>query len=80
VIIAVWFWRSSRAESPERAWHFTGAAVHTLLATCNITLWRIFVLCDVLALGYVSTTLHCLFAVLHLVAARSAAPPRLVHA
>jgi hypothetical protein len=79
VIIGIWLWRASRADSPERAWHLTGVAVHTLLATCNIALWRIFILCDVLILGYVSTALHILFAVLHLVAAKSAARPALAH-
>jgi hypothetical protein len=72
VIFAVWFWRASRSDHPERAWHLTAAAVHFLLATANISLWRIFILCDVLMLGYVSTALHCLFVVLQLVAARSA--------
>src|SRR5262245_53693763 len=61
VIIAVWFWRASRIENPDRAWHLTAAAVHTLLATANIALWRIFILCGVLILGYVSTSLHCVF-------------------
>jgi len=71
VILAIWFWRASRAESPDRSWHFTAFAVHTLLAACNISLWRIFILCDVLPLGYVSTSLHVIFAVLQLIAARS---------
>jgi hypothetical protein len=74
VILAIWFWRASRSQSPDRAWHLTAAAVHTLLAFANISLWRIFILCDVLTLGYVSTSLHCLFALLQLVAARSAQP------
>jgi hypothetical protein len=53
VILAIWFWRAGRADDPERAWHFTAAAAHALLAACNITLWSIFVICDVLTLGYV---------------------------
>ena len=77
VVIAVWLWRASRTENPDRAWHLTAAAVHTLLAMCNITLWRIFILCDVLTLGYVSTSLHCLFAMLQLVAARYASQAEL---
>ena len=68
-IIAFWLWRASRSMTPERAWHFTGAAVSTLLATCNIALWRIFILCDALMLGYVSTSLHVSFAVLQLLGA-----------
>src|SRR5262245_50715165 len=58
VILAIWLWRASRPQSPERAWHLTGAAVATLLAISNVTLWQIFVVCDVLMLGYVSTSLH----------------------
>jgi hypothetical protein len=41
VILAVWFWRASRADIPDRAWHLTAFAVHILLAACNISLWRI---------------------------------------
>jgi len=76
VILAIWFWRASRGQSPDRAWHLTAAAVHTFLAFANISLWRIFILCDVLTLGYVSTSLHCLFALLQLIAARSAQPAK----
>jgi hypothetical protein len=54
VVVAVWLWRSSRTENPDRAWHLTAAAVHTLLAT-----------------------LHCLFAMLQLVAARYASQAEL---
>src|SRR5262245_49766209 len=74
VILAIWFWRAGRSASPERAWHLTAAATHTLLAAANISLWRIFILCDVLILGYVSTALHCMFVALQLVAAKYAAP------
>src|SRR5262245_26101622 len=73
VILAVWFWRAGRSASPERAWHLTAAATHTLLAAANISLWRIFILCDVLILGYVSTALHCMFVALQLAAAKYAA-------
>jgi hypothetical protein len=76
VILAIWFWRAGRADDPERAWHFTAAATHALLAACNITLWSIFVICDVLTLGYVSTGVHCVFAVLQLWAALSVHPAR----
>jgi hypothetical protein len=72
VILAIWFWRAGRAAYPERAWHFTAAAAHSLLAGCNITLWSIFIICNVLTLGYVSTAIHCAFAVLQLWAASSA--------
>jgi len=77
VVIDVWFWCASLTENPDRARHLTAAAVHTLLAMCNITLWRIFILCEVLTLGYVSTSLHCLFAILLLVAARYASSAKL---
>jgi hypothetical protein len=75
VVLAVWFWRAGRAQSPDTAWHVTAAVVHAFLGACNIALWRIFVLADVLPLGYVSTALHIAFAVLQLVAARASAWP-----
>jgi hypothetical protein len=72
VVLAVWFWRWGCAASPDPAGHLTAAVVHAFLGTCNIALWRIFVVADVLALGYVSTALHIAFAVAQVVAARSA--------
>jgi hypothetical protein len=72
VILAIWFWRAGQTAHPERAWHFTAAAVHALLAGCNIALWSIFIICNVLTLGYVSTAVHCVFAVMQLWAALSA--------
>jgi hypothetical protein len=75
VVLAVWFWRAGRAPSPDPAWHLTAAVVHAFLGTCNIALWRIFIICDVLPLGYVSTALHIAFAVLQLAAFRSASRP-----
>jgi hypothetical protein len=63
-------WRASRTQSPGLASH--RAAVTTLLATSNIALWQIFVLCDVLMLGYVSTSLHIVFALLQFAAAVAA--------
>ena len=68
-ILAFWFLYVGRTQpSPARAWHFTGAAVHTLLGGSNIALWQMFILADMLVLGYVSTGVHIVFAVLQFVA------------
>ncbi|UHQ19026.1 hypothetical protein LVB87_12665 [Lysobacter sp. KIS68-7] len=66
-ILAFWFLRVSRTP-PERAWHFTASAVHTLLGSANIALWHIFTVGDAMVLGYVSTGMHIVFAVLQLFA------------
>lgn len=77
VIFALWFFHVGRTQaSPARAWHFTGAAVHTLLGGSNIALWQFFVFMDMLALGYISTGVHIVFAVLQLVAGSRAASTR----
>ena len=55
-----------------RPWHLTAAAVHLLLGTSNLVFWQIFVVGDLLAMGYVTTGLHGLFVVLELAAALSA--------
>ena len=68
-ILAFWFLYVGRTQaSPARAWHFTAAAVHTLLGASNIALWQFFVFMDMLPLGYVSTGVHIVFAVLQSVA------------
>ena len=59
--------------APQRKWHATGAAVHLLLGTCNLVLWQGFVVSDTLAMGYVATSFHWLFAALQ-VSAWLAAP------
>jgi hypothetical protein len=76
-ILAFWFLYVGRTQqAPARAWHFTGAAVHTLLGASNIALWHFFVLMDMLALGYVSTGVHIVFAMLQVVAGARAASSR----
>ena len=68
-IFAAWFLYVGRTQAaPARAWHFTGAAVHTLLGASNIALWQFFVFMDLLPLGYVSTAVHIVFAALQCVA------------
>lgn len=64
-IIGVLLWRAE----PLRAWHLTAAAVHVLLGTSNLVFWGIFVVSDMLAMGYVTTALHGLFTGLQLFAA-----------
>ena len=77
-LFAFWFFYVGRTQaSPARAWHFTGSAVHTLLGASNIALWHFFVFMDMLVLGYVSTAVHIVFAVLQFaVGVRAASSPR----
>jgi hypothetical protein len=64
-IIGVLLWRAE----PLRSWHLTGAAVHVLLGTANLVFWQIFIAADMLAVGYVTTSLHWTFATLQLASA-----------
>ena len=57
-IIGVLLWRAE----PLRTWHLAAAAVHVLLGTANLVFWTMFVAADMLVVGYVTTTLHALFA------------------
>ena len=59
LIISIWLFRSETS----RTWHFTGAAVHTLLGTCNLVFWDIFPAANFLWGGYLTTSLHWLFEV-----------------
>jgi hypothetical protein len=68
LIIGVLLWRAE----PLRSWHVTAAAVHILLGTANLVFWQIFVVADVLVMGYLTTSLHWLFVVLQLFAAMTA--------
>lgn len=68
VIIGVLLWRAL----PTRSWHLTAAAVHVLLGVSNLVFWQIFVVANLLPLGYVSTGFHFLFVALHLWAAAGA--------
>jgi hypothetical protein len=69
LILSVLLWRAA----PERSWHLTALAVEVLLGTANLVFWQIFVAADVLAAGYITTSLHWIFAVLQLLASM---PPR----
>jgi hypothetical protein len=71
LIIGASLWRAE----PTRAWHLAAAAVHVLLGTANLVFWPIFVAGDMLAVGYVTTSLHGLFAALQLAAAGSLVTP-----
>jgi hypothetical protein len=51
-----------------RSWHFTAAAIHVLLGTCNLVFWQIFPAANMLAGGYITTSLHWIFVVLQLAA------------
>ncbi|MGH7453618.1 MAG: hypothetical protein ACRENG_19880 [bacterium] len=65
LIIGVLLWRAATL----RSWHFAAVAVHVLLGTANLVFWQIFIVTDMLALGYITTSLHWLFVVLQLFAA-----------
>ena len=75
-IIGVLLWRAPAT----RAWHITAAAVHALLGTANLVFWQIFVVGDMLAVGYVTTALHWLFVALQLTAAHAAGSGEPKHA
>jgi hypothetical protein len=75
LIIGVLLWRAP----PVRAWHLTGAAVHVLLGISNLVFWQFFVAADMLWVGYLTTSLHGLFVVLQLLAARAAGPGASAH-
>lgn len=68
LILGVLLWRAT----PVRFWHLTAAAVHLLLGTANLVFWQIFIAADILAVGYITTSLHWLFVVLQLCAATTA--------
>jgi len=67
-IIGVALW----GVAPLGRWHLTGAAIAVLLGASNVVFWQTFIALDLLPAGYVTTSLHCVFAVLQLVAAASA--------
>jgi hypothetical protein len=64
-IIGVLLWRAQ----PDRMWHITAMAVHVLLGASNLVFWPIFGFADMMAVGYITTALHGLFALLQLCAA-----------
>jgi len=65
--MGVVFLRASRTP-PEAAWHAVAAAVHTLLGVANLLFWHSFVVGHVLWVGYLSTTAHFWFVLVHTVA------------
>jgi hypothetical protein len=67
-ILSVLFWRAE----PTRAWHLTGLAQAALLGTANLVFWQIFIAADALVMGYVTTSLHWIFAAAQLVASVAA--------
>jgi hypothetical protein len=69
LILAVLLWRAA----PTRSWHVTAVAIHVLLGTCNLVFWEIFPFADMLANGYITTSLHWIFVALQ---GAAALPPR----
>ena len=70
-ILGILMWRAQ----PARGWHLTAAAIHVLLGTANLVFWQLFIVSDMLLVGYVTTALHGLFVVLQMAAAISARMP-----
>jgi hypothetical protein len=75
LIFGVLLWRAA----PARSWSLTAAAVHALLGAANLVFWQFFIAADMLAAGYITTSLHWLFVAIQLFAAttapRASAPP-----
>jgi hypothetical protein len=61
-ILGVLLWRAPA----ERAWHLTALGIEVLLGSCNLLFWQLFVVNDMLAVGYVTTVLHWTFVALQL--------------
>ncbi|WP_247829956.1 hypothetical protein [Bradyrhizobium sp. 200] len=70
-ILGILMWRAQ----PARGWHLAAAAIHVLLGTANLIFWQLFIVSDMLLVGYVTTALHGLFVVLQMSAAISARVP-----
>ena len=70
-ILGILMWRAQ----PARGWHLTAAAIHVLLGTANLVFWQLFIVSDMLLVGYVTTALHSLFVVLQMSAAITARMP-----
>lgn len=68
LILGVLLWRAPTTAD----WHLTGAAIHLLLGASNVVFWQIFVTTHTLPMGWVTTALHGLLVVLHLLAAWAA--------
>ncbi|MFG3594827.1 hypothetical protein [Bradyrhizobium sp. RDI18] len=64
-ILGILMWRAQ----PARGWHLAAAAIHALLGTANLVFWQLFIVSDMLLVGYVTTALHGLFLVLQMSAA-----------
>jgi len=58
--------------SPRPCWHAAAAAVHVLFAAANLAHWQTFASADLVAMGYLTTFVHALFAALQVRAARTA--------
>ena len=70
-ILGILIWRAQ----PARGWHLAAAAIHVLLGTANLVFWQLFIVSDMLLVGYVTTALHGLFVVLQMSATISARMP-----
>jgi hypothetical protein len=64
IIFGILFVRGA-ARIERHAWHAIGLAVHLLVGTSNLLFWPVFRQMDLMTVGWVTTTLHVLFASLH---------------
>ena len=60
IIFGVLLWTAE----PKRIWHLTAMSIHMLLGISNLVFWQIFIAADMLPAGYLTTSLHILFAAL----------------
>lgn len=68
-VIAMLLWHGE----PKARWHFTALSTELILGTCNILCWQLFVVTGTLVMGYLTTSLHWIFAALQLVTLGAAA-------
>ncbi|WP_099023725.1 hypothetical protein [Mycolicibacterium palauense] len=67
ILAALLFHASLRV--PDRSWHVAASATHLLLGTANIVFRDLFVIGDVVWVGWLTTVLHFVFAIAETVAA-----------
>jgi len=69
LIAGVLLWSAA----PRTCWHLAAAAVHAFFAAANVFHWQAFVAADIVAVGFLTTAAHVVFAALGCAAARGLA-------
>jgi hypothetical protein len=72
VLIGVLLFRAA-ALADRQLWHGIGFSTHLFLAAANLLFWSAFVQQSMVPVGYVTTTLHFAFVVVHTLCLRSRA-------